>query len=328
MKVVIPMAGYGTRLRPHTYSRPKPLINVAGQPMLKYLLDSLQELNIDEYIFIVGYLGDQLEEYITSEYDFKSVFLRQEDLTGQSPAIYLARDHITGPTIILFADTLFETDLGVINSTEADGVIFTKEVVDPSQFGVVGLDQQGRIKTFIEKPETKENRNAVIGLYYVREGSELLRAIEEQVATNRLTKNEFFIADAFQIMIDKGADFRTQNVSVWLDTGRPSTVLDTNRYLLENGRDNSAQYQKEGVTLIPPVNIDPAAVLKNAIIGPYTTVAANCHVEDSIVRDSILDEGAYVQNSVLAASLIGQKASVIGRFRTLNVGDQSTIDFS
>ena len=328
MKVVIPMAGFGTRLRPHTYSRPKPLINVAGQPMLKYLLDSLQELNIDEYIFIVGYLGDQLEEYITGEYDFKSVFLRQEDLTGQSPAIYLARDYISGPTIILFADTLIETDLGVINSTEADGVIFTKEVIDPSSFGVVGLDDQGRIRTFIEKPETKENRNAVIGLYYVREGQDLLRAIEEQVATNKLTKNEFFIADAFQIMIDKGADFRTQNVSVWLDTGKPTTVLDTNRYLLDNGRDNSAQFKHEGVTLIPPVNIDPAAVLKNAIIGPYTTVAAKCHVEDSIVRDSILDEGAHVQNSVLAGSLIGQNASIIGRFRTLNVGDNSTIDFS
>jgi glucose-1-phosphate thymidylyltransferase len=328
MKVVIPMAGFGTRLRPHTYSRPKPLINVAGQPMLKYLLDSLQELNIDEYIFIVGYLGDQLEEYITSEYDFKSVFLRQEDLTGQSPAIYLARDYISGPTIILFADTLFETDLGVINSTDADGVIFTKEVLDPSSFGVVGLNPEGRIISFIEKPETKENRNAVIGLYYVREGLDLLRAIEAQVATEKLTKNEFYIADAFQIMIDKGAKFRTQDVSVWLDTGKPKTVLDTNRYLLENGRDNSAQFPREGVTLIPPVNIHPDAVLINSIIGPYTTVAANCHVEDSIVRDSILDIGAQVKNSVLAASLIGQSASVIGRFRTINVGDQSSIDFS
>src|SRR5690349_3996946 len=137
MKVVIPMAGYGTRLRPHTYSRPKPLINVAGQPMLKYLMDALTVLDIDEYIFIVGYLGDQLEDYIRSEYDLKSVFIRQEDLTGQSPAIYLARDHIEGPTIILFADTLFETDLEAMKRTDKDGIIYTKEVPDPRRFGVV-----------------------------------------------------------------------------------------------------------------------------------------------------------------------------------------------
>src|SRR5687767_5606210 len=150
MKVVIPMAGYGSRLRPHTFSRPKPLFNVAGQPMLKYLMDSLQVLNIDEYIFIVGYLGDQLEEFINTEYNLNSVFLRQEDLTGQSPAIYLARDHIEGPTIILFADTLFETDLEAVLRTDADGIIYTKEVEDPRSFGVVKVDDQGHITSFVE----------------------------------------------------------------------------------------------------------------------------------------------------------------------------------
>src|SRR5688572_20997855 len=164
MKVVIPMAGYGSRLRPHTYSRPKPLSNVAGQPMLKYLMDSLQVLDIEEYIFIVGYLGDQLEEYINTEYNLKSVFIRQEDLTGQSPAIYLARNQIEGPTIILFADTLFETDLQAVLRTEADGIIYTKEVEDPRSFGVVTLNEQGHIVRFVEKPKTMENRNAVIGL--------------------------------------------------------------------------------------------------------------------------------------------------------------------
>jgi len=327
MKVVIPMAGHGTRLRPHTYSRPKPLINVAGQPMLKYLLDSLQELNIDQYIFIVGYLGDQLKEYITSEYDFDSVFLRQEDLTGQSPAIYLARDYIQGPTIILFADTLFETDLGIITS-DVDGVIFTKEVPDPKRFGVVKTNAEGHIVSFIEKPDTMENRNAVIGLYYVRKGEDLLRAIEQQVATETLTKGEFYIADAFQIMINQGAKFRTQDVSTWLDTGKPETVLETNQYLLEHGRDNSDQVNFPGVSIIAPVNIHPDAKVRNSIIGPYTTIAAHCEVSDSIIRDSIVDVGAQVLNSILDKSLIGQNASVAGRYRTLNVGDQSSIDFS
>jgi glucose-1-phosphate thymidylyltransferase len=327
MKVVIPMAGYGTRLRPHTYSRPKPLINVAGQPMLKYLLDSLQELNIDQYIFIVGYLGDQLKEFITDEYDFDSVFLRQEDLTGQSPAIYLARNYIQGPTIILFADTLFETDLSIIKS-DVDGVIFTKEVPDPKRFGVVKTNSEGHIVSFIEKPDSMENRNAVIGLYYVRDGEDLLRAIEQQVATETLTKGEFYIADAFQIMINQGAKFRTQDVSIWLDTGKPETVLETNQYLLEHGRDNSKQVNYPGVSIIPPVNIHPDANVRNSIIGPYTTIAAYCEVSDSIIRDSIVDAGAQVLNSILDKSLIGQNASVAGRYRTLNVGDQSSIDFS
>jgi glucose-1-phosphate thymidylyltransferase len=329
MKVVIPMAGYGTRLRPHTYSRPKPLINVAGQPMLKYLLDSLQPLNIDQYIFIVGYLGDQLQEYITTEYDFDSVFIRQEDLTGQSPAIYLARDYIDGPTIILFADTLFETDVNVIRTTDADGVIFAKEVEDPQRFGVVKTNAEGHIVEFIEKPSSKENRNAVIGLYYVKDGKRLLRAIEQQVATDRQVKGEFYIASAFEIMIEQGAKFRTENVTVWLDTGMLSTVLETNEYLLTHGdRDNSKEIHREGVTIIPPVNIHPDAKLNNSIIGPHTTIGANCEVNDSIIKNSIVDAGAIVQNSMLDKSLIGQNAQVIGRYRALNVGDQSSIAFS
>jgi glucose-1-phosphate thymidylyltransferase len=328
MKVVIPMAGYGSRLRPHTYSRPKPLFNVAGQPMLKYLMDSLQVLDIDEYIFIVGYLGDQLEDFINTEYNLKSVFLRQEDLTGQSPAIYLARDHIEGPTIILFADTLFETDLEAVLRTDADGIIYTKEVEDPSQFGVVTLDEQGHIKTFVEKPTSKENRNAVIGLYYVKDGKRLLRAIEQQVATDRMTKGEFFLADAFAIMIEDGAKFRTQPVSVWLDTGKPDEVLKTNRYLLENGRDNSAERQREGVMVIAPTYIHPDARITNAIIGPHATIAADCEVSNSIIRDSIIDAGATVESAMLDQSLIGQGAHVGGRFRAFNVGDRSSIDFS
>lgn len=328
MKVIIPMAGYGTRLRPHTYSRPKPLINIAGQPMLKHLLDSLQKVNIDEYIFIVGYLGDQLEEYIRETYDFQAVFLRQDDLTGQSPAIYLARDHLQGPTIVLFADTLFEADLDVINHTEADAVTFVKTVDDPRRFGVVEVSSQGRVTRFIEKPDSMENKNALIGLHYIKDAELMLRAIEQQVGEMRMTKGEFYIADAFQIMIDSGADFRIQNVSIWLDTGKPETVLETNRYLLEHGSDNSGDIQLDGVMIIPPVNIHRDAHLKHCIIGPYTTIAADCDISYSIIRDSIVDSGAEVSKSMLDQSLIGRYARVIGRYRTLNVGDESSIGFN
>ncbi len=327
MKVVIPMAGYGKRLRPHTFARPKPLINVAGSPMIKHLLDSLEGLDIDEYIFIVGYLGDQIQEYITSNFGFKATFVTQDELIGQAHAIYLAREHLDGPAIILFADTLFRADLTPIREARNDAVIFVKEVDDPRRFGVVVVNDEGRITNFIEKPDSTDNKNAVIGLYYIKDSARLIRAIETQMARKQMTKGEFYLADAFQIMIEDGADFRPAPVDVWLDCGKPETVRATSRWLLEHGFDNSAQVQRDSITIIPPVYIHPDARVEHAIIGPYATISAGCHVSFSIIRDSILDVGAQVVNSLLDDSLIGRDARVIGRYNKLNVGDSSTLDF-
>ncbi len=167
----------------------------------------------------------------------------------------------------------------------------------------------------------------MIGLYYVREGEDLIAAIEEQMARNQMTKGEFYLADAFQIMIENGADFRSEPVDVWLDCGKPETVLETNRYLLENGYDNSASVQIKGVTVIAPSNVHPSATLENAIIGPYATIGKGCEVRNSIIQDSVVDDGATVQHMLLNESLIGRDAHVVGRHHTLNVGDSSTIDF-
>jgi glucose-1-phosphate thymidylyltransferase len=326
MKVVIPMAGYGSRMRPHTYSRPKPLVSVAGQPMLKYLVDSLIEVGIDEFIFIVGYLGDQLEKWITANYDVTSHFVVQEELSGQSPAIYLAREHLSGPTVVLFADTLFETDLNVINNTQADGIAFVKEVDDPRRFGVVETNEEGYITRFIEKPESMDNKNVVIGMYYIRDAAQMLHAIEQQMSAGRMTKGEYFLTDAFQFMIEGGAKFTTQPVTVWLDTGKPETVLETNRYLLDHGRDNSGENPRQGVAVIPPVSIHPSAQIASSVIGPYVSVAANCQITDSVISDSILESGAVVENALLEQSLIGVDAKVAGRRQIVNVGDKSSIE--
>lgn len=325
MKVVIPMAGYGKRLRPLTYSRPKPLINIAGQPMIKHVIDSLQGVDIDEYIFIVGYLGDQIEEYITANCNVKASFVTQHEMLGQAHAIHLAREFLQGPTIVLFADTLFEADLSPIKHTDADALVYVKEVKDPRRFGVVELNGKGQVTRFIEKPESTENKQAVIGLYYMRDAADLLRAIDAQMARQHMTKGEFFIADAFQIMIDEGAVFRTQVVDIWHDCGKPETVLETNRYLLANGCDNSAEVKQNNVTIIPPVNIHAEATFEHAIIGPHATVAAGCHVSYSIVRDTIIDTGATVQNALLDQSLIGRDARVVGQYSILNVGDESSV---
>ncbi len=327
MKVIIPMAGYGKRLRPHTFSRPKPLITVAGAPMLKHLLDALAVLEPEEYIFIVGHLGDQIEEYISAHYPIKAAYVVQKELTGQSPAIYLAREHLEGPTILVFADTLFYADLSAIHTTDADALAFVKQVEDPRRFGVVEVDSTGRVTRFVEKPEGMDNKNVIIGLYYIREAERMLRAIETQMSTGRMTKGEYYIADAFQIMIEQGAVFRTQPVDVWLDCGKPETVLETNRYLLEHGHDNSSTVKQPGVLVIPPVNIHPAARFDQAVIGPYVTVGAECHISHSVIRDAIIEDGASVRNIIMDQSLIGREARVTGRYMTLNVGDESSIDF-
>ncbi len=326
MKLIVPMAGYGKRLRPHTFSRPKPLINVAGEPMLKFVLDSLKGVKIDEYVFIVGYLGEQIEAYIRGNYRIKASFVEQKDMIGQSHAVYLARAHLSGPAILLFADTLFETDLSVVNKTDADAIAFVKEVDDPRRFGVVEVDKSGKVTRFIEKPTGMDNKNVVIGLYYIRDSSQMLQAIEKQLADEtRKLKGEFFIADAFQTMVEDGALFRTQPVTTWLDCGKPETVLETNRYLLDHGRDTSGQVSGVGVTVVPPVNVHPTARITNSVIGPYATIAAGCRIEQSIIRDSVIEAQADVVNSLLDQSLIGREAHIAGRFRALNVGDESSV---
>ena len=328
MKVIIPLAGFGTRLRPHTFTKPKPLINVAGKPVLGHLLDKIAGLDIDQYIFIVGYLGDQVEEYINTHYKLNARFVEQKELLGQAHAIWLARDYLDqGPVFILFVDTLFEADLSRLERPDADAVIFVKEVPDPRAFGVVTLDAEGYISSFVEKPKTMDNRLAVIGLYFFKHGDALIKAIQELMDRHITTKNEYFLADAMHLMVQAGCKFRIEPVTVWLDCGRPETVLETNRYLLEHGSDNSATIKdKPGVIIIPPVNVDPTAEISASVIGPHVTVAANCKITNCIVQDTIIDEGATCKDTLLGQSLIGRNAHVEGRFRTVNVGDSSAIE--
>jgi glucose-1-phosphate thymidylyltransferase len=327
MNVIIPLAGFGTRLRPHTYTRPKPLINVAGKPVLGHILDKLKNLNIDEIVFIVGYLGDLVKDYVEANYDFKTHYVEQKELLGQAHAIHLARDLVEGPTLILFVDTLFEANLARLQQETGDGVIYVKEVEDPRRFGVTLVNEQGIITRLIEKPSSMADNLAVIGLYYVKDIQRLMAAIKSLMDKNIQTKGEFYLADALQLMIDDGAVLRPEPVSVWLDCGKPETVLETNRYLLKHNMDNSAEVSSINSIIIPPVHIHPTVKIKNSIIGPYVTVAANCEIEDSLLRDSIVDEESYIKDAMLDRSLIGRKVDLIGRYRQLNLGDSAQISF-
>jgi glucose-1-phosphate thymidylyltransferase len=327
MKVIIPLAGFGTRLRPHTYTKPKPMINVAGKPVLGHLLDKLKGLNVEEIVFVVGYLGEQIETYVSANYDFKVHYVEQKELLGQAHAIYLAKDLITGPTIILFVDTLFEANLNRLNQEKSDGVIYVKEVEDPRRFGVTLVNEAGYITRLIEKPDSMKDNLAVIGLYYVKDIQRLMSAIKTLMDQNMQTKGEFYLADALQLMIDEGASLRPEPVSVWLDCGTPETVLETNRYMLKHNMDNSAEVASISSIIIPPVHVHPSAKVKNSIIGPYVTIAAKCEIEGSIIRDSIVDEESYIKDATLGQSLIGRKVDLVGRYRRLNLGDSAYVDF-
>jgi glucose-1-phosphate thymidylyltransferase len=333
MKIIIPLAGYGSRLRPLTYTRPKPLIDVAGKPALGHLLDKLSVLKkTDEIIFIVGYLGDQIEAYVKENYDFPARFIEQKELLGQSHAIALARDFIGHePVFIVFVDTLFEADISIVEKTDADGLIFVHEVEDARRFGVVTLDGDQHIVKFVEKADEPPSNLAIVGMYYIRDGQKLMEAFDWQMREDVITKGEYFIADALQKMVDDGNQLKTAPVSVWLDVGVPATVLSTNRYLLrDGGMDNSEAIRGnyKQTIIVPPVNIHPSATLERAVIGPDVTVAANCVVRDSIVKNSIIGEGSQIEDALLDESLIGKFAYVGGRYRVYYVGDSSSVDFS
>lgn len=328
MKVIIPLAGLGTRLRPHTYTRPKPLINVAGKPMLAHILDKFRDLEVEEFIFIVGYLGEQIEKYVSQQYGFKARYVVQHEMLGQAHALWLCRDYVKGPVFMVFGDTYFEANLEDVKGTPADSIAYVHEVPDPRRFGVAMVNAAGHVDRFVEKPASMDNRLAVVGMYYFTDGVALMQACGELMEKRIQTKGEYFLTDALNLMIPKGFNFVTRTVDVWRDTGKPETVLDTNRYLLDHGSDNSAQLTGDGSVIVPPVNIHPSARLEHSVVGPYATIGADCRVVRSIIRDSIIESGALIEESTMDQSLIGKEAIVKGRYRQFNVGDSAIVGYS
>ncbi len=331
MKIIIPTAGYGTRLRPHTWSKPKPLVTVAGKPVLGHVLDMFTKLPIiDEVTFIIGYLGEQIEEYVSTAYpELPSRYIVQKELIGQSHAIWLAREGMTGPMLMIFVDTIIEVDLSNIMSEEADALGWVKEVPDPRRFGVADVDQDGWVRQLVEKPQDVSNNLAIVGFYYFQKSEDLISAIVEQMERKTQLKGEFYLVDAINIMLEQGLKMRVQPIEEWHDCGKPDTLLETNRYLLENGRDNStAASQREAIVVVPPVFIDPSADIERSVIGPHVSIGPGCVIKNSLIQNSLVDANSEITDSSLSDSLIGREARVIGRYRSLNVGDSSEIGFA
>jgi len=333
LKIIIPMAGFGKRLRPHTWSRPKQLLGLAGKAVIDHVLetfDTLPEGTLIEYVFIVGYLGDKIREFMAAEHpEIKVDFVVQEEMKGQSHAIHLAKDYLNGPMIMVFADTLLETDLSFLDKEESDIIAWVKPVPDPRRFGVAELGKDKQVTRLIEKPKAMDNNLALVGFYYFKEGQDLIRAIEKQMDQKVQLKGEFFLADAINIMLEKeDCRMRTQKVSVWLDAGTFEAMLSTNRYLLDHGHANSDKAaQRMGVKVIPPVYIHPEAEVEASVIGPHATIEAGCRILGSVIQNSIIEKGSLVEDSILNGSLIGQFASLKGGARSLNIGDNTEIEF-
>jgi glucose-1-phosphate thymidylyltransferase len=333
MKVIIPAAGYGTRMRPHTHTKPKPLVHVAGRPSLAFVLDALEGLNIEEIIFIVGRMGEQMEDYVKKHYPYKVTFIEQKVMRGQADAIALAREHVQGDPstgsgqalMTLFVDTLFEADLTVIKTLDVDGAMFVSEVPDPSRFGIAVPGPDGIVRKIVEKPTVIESNLAVVGLYYFKDSQWLFRAIDKLMASGKSLKGEYFLADAIQVMIDEGAKFRAFPVHVWEDTGTWDAVLHANRHLLRRLDERKEPYMVGTSLVLPPSYIAKEASVENSVIGPYASISEDATVRDSIVKNSVISPRASVSNSMLFGSLIGERAQVEGSFDSVNIGDDSVV---
>ncbi len=325
MKVIIPLAGKGTRLRPHTHITPKPMLKIAGKPVIDYIMEDLERLgDVQQVVYITGHLKDKVEAYARAHYDFDSVFIEQKVQDGTAGAVALARDYIDQPVFIIFVDTIFDADLSVIRSTDADGIIWVKTVEDYQRFGVVVTDEQGNMTKIVEKPKEPISKRANIGLYYIKNYQLLLEGIDWTLKQPK-NKGEYYLTDAFQYMIDHGAKIKVIDVEGWYDAGEQGTLLDTNRTILEKGRAQRPAAVPAGVTIIDPVYIESDVTLKDATIGPNVSIGAGTTVEGSTLVDTIVGSGSRVTNSRLEKSMIGDAATVDGVNGKANVSDHSVV---
>ena len=325
MKAIIPAAGIGTRLRPHTYTLPKALLYVAGKPIIAHILDDVVPLQPSSIVLIVGYKGELIESFVRTHYPHLPVdFVVQEERRGIGHAVDLTRAVAnTGePLLIVLGDTIIKTDLKAIVARTTN-VLGVKEVDDPRHFGVCEV-KGGRITRLVEKPKDPPSNLALVGLYFLQQGGQLFDAIRQTIERNITTNNEYQITDALQIMIEQGAEFAPFVIDEWFDCGKPEAMLETNRKLLKNA---PGARPIDGSIIIPPVSISPSAEIVNSIIGPYVSIAERVVIHSSVVRDSVLSEGALVTDALLESSLIGANAVIRGGFKKLDVGDSSEISF-
>lgn len=328
MKAIIPVAGSGTRLRPHTLTKPKVLMNVAGKPMIHYIIEQLINENIvDEIVLVVGTMSNKIIDYVSDTFDFKFSFPTQPEAMGLGHAINCAGNCIKGDkeVLIILGDTLFDVNLKELTDCE-HSVIGLKKVKDPRRFGVAEIINN-RISKFVEKPASTDvspSNDAIVGIYYFKNSAKLFKSLGKLIDKGIKTKGEFQLTDALSLLLESGEKFCPYYVDGWLDCGKVETILETNSYLLHKF---NLRYQIPGTLIKDPVFIGENAVLDNCIIGENVTVGKNCIIRNSIIKNSIIDDYATITNSLLANTLVGEHSVVTGKMKELNIGDYSeTID--
>jgi glucose-1-phosphate thymidylyltransferase len=326
MKVIIPLAGKGTRLRPHTHLVPKPMLKIAGKPVIDYVMDDLARLGgVEEVIYITGHLKEKVEAYARARYPWKSVFIEQTEQKGTADAIRLAAPYVDQPVMIIFVDTIFDADLGVIRTSTDDGIIWAKEVEDYQRFGVIVSDANGHMTKIVEKPTEPISKNANIGLQYIRNWKLMFEGIEH-VMRQPPNKGEYYLTDAFQYMVDKGAKLKVEQVQGWYDAGKLDTLLDTNEIMLaRRGMARRPATLPPDVKIVDPVYIEDGVDIRRSTIGPNVSIGAGSVIENSGLRHAIVGNKARITSAQLYESLIGDEVT-IERFRgSVTAGDHSEI---
>ncbi|MGH7636326.1 MAG: sugar phosphate nucleotidyltransferase [Gemmatimonadaceae bacterium] len=326
MKVIVPLAGKGTRLRPHTHITPKPMLRIAGKPVIDYVMDDLAKLGgVDEIIYITGHLKEKVEQYTRARYPWKSVFVEQLEQKGTADAIRLAKPYVDQPVMIIFVDTIFDADLSVIKTSKDDGIIWTKEVEDYQRFGVVVTDANGHMTKIVEKPKDPISKRANIGLQYIRNWKLMFEGIDH-VMKQPPNKGEFYLTDAFQYMVEKGAKLKVEDVEGWYDAGKIDTLLETNKIILEKRKmaRKPANLSKDA-KIVEPVYIEDGVTIARSTIGPNVSISAGTTIEDSEIRDTIIGTKSRIARAELHDSLIGDEVVLEGFRGEATMGDHSEL---
>jgi glucose-1-phosphate thymidylyltransferase len=328
MKVILPVAGKGTRLRPHTHTKPKSLVRVAGKTVLEHVMANLQKLKVDEFIIITDENGEIVESFFRKHFpEANATFLPQAERLGPAHAVGLAAPRIKpgDDTLVVFNDTLFVTDLTRLPRLceGLDGLIYSKEVEDYKRFGV-NVMKDGVIVDMVEKPDQPISKLAQVGLYYLKDAHRFMDYLHKAIERKLTVKGEYYLPEVFKLMITDGMKLGAPEIDEWLDCGKPETLLATNRYLLE--RSSRSYFCVEGCVIIPPVSIDPTAKVHHSVIGPFVSVAEGCVIEDSVIRDSVINADSSLHSVMLDNSLIGDSVSLTGLAQRINIGDNSIID--
>jgi len=329
MNIIIPVAGVGTRLRPHTLTQPKVLLNVAGHPMIYYIVNEIIKKKIaDKIIFITGYKGEDIKTYLDSNFKFVFDYVEQKEMLGLGHAVLCAKEKFdknkNEEALIILGDTLFDVNLKDISKSKYSA-IGVKKVDDPRRFGVVEKNKKGFITRFVEKPaspEISKSNEAIVGIYKIKNSNLLFESIDYIIKNNITTKGEYQLTDALEYMINQKERFITYNVDGWLDCGKHETMLETNQYLLKK---NNNEYNFKNCKINYPVYIGKNVNLQNSIIGPFTTINDGCQIKNCIISNSIIDINCHLENTIICDSLIGKHSKLIKKEKTLSLGEYSEI---